>query len=430
MRREIGKPHMHHPQHDTARRLTDHLFRKESGRMISVLVGMYGAHRLQLAEDVVQEALVRALKTWPYRGIPENPEAWLLRTAKNLAIDQLRRETNFQRKQDEIVATREQDTVERAPSESGVQDDQLRLMFVCCHPILPPEVQSALALKVLCGFSPAEIAKAFLVSEAAIAKRLTRARQRLQKNDIPFEIPVEEDLNDRLNGVLEILYLLFNEGYKASYGDQVIRVELCNEAIRLGTLLAKHPAGDRPETHALLALMCLNAARLPARTAVNGELVRLEDQDRNLWDKRLVHTGLFHLSRSSQGSALSEYHLQAGISACHCTAPDDEKTDWNRIVSLYNQLLQLRPSPVIQLNRAVAISKAYGPDVALEELNASDAPGKLENYHLLHAVLGELNFKLEDRESAANHFRRALELAETRPERTHIAQRLEDCSER
>jgi len=407
--------------------LADHLFRHESGRLVAILTGQFGAHRLQLAEDCVQDALIRALKTWPFSGVPDNPAAWLMRTAKNLAMDQLRREQNFQRKQPDIVAQVEPMAADLVEDESGIHDDQLRLIFVCCHPALPPEAQTALALKTLCGFSPAEIARAFLISEAAVAKRLTRARQRLHAERIPFEIPSQPDLPQRLDSVLKILYLLFNEGYKASHGEEIVRAELCDEAIRLATLLCAHPSGNQPSTHALLALMLFTSARFPARTDPLGNLLRLAEQDRSLWEMARIRTGLLHLAHSAQGDELSEYHLQAGIAACHTLAPNDEETDWPRILTLYNQLAERHPSPVITLNRAVAISKVHGVPSAIESLSQSPDRDRLANHPLYHAVLGDLHEQNGNRDSAACHFRQALELAETKPERIHLSQRLEDC---
>lgn len=413
---------------EAAHRLADHLFRHESGKMVAILTGIYGARNLQLAEDVVQEALARALAAWPF-GIPDNPSAWLLRTAKNLAIDQLRREKNFLGKQPKIIAEMEsRSTGDVSPDgESEVADDLLRMIFVCCHPALPPEAQSALALKTLCGFSPSEIASAFLISEAAVSKRLVRARQRIRDERIPFEIPAAHDLPHRLDGVLKILYLLFNEGHKASHGDAIIRADLCHEAIRLAQLLAAHPAGDQPHTHALIAMMALTAARLPARSDSEGNLLRLEEQDRALWNRELIELGVRHLGKSSSGNQLSEYHLQAGIAACHSLAPDDPGTDWPRILSFYDHLLARNPSPVIALNRAVAFSKVHGPEAAIALLETPEIRDRLENYHLLHAVLGELEFKRQNPEAAANHLRRAIDLTENAPERALLAKRLEEC---
>lgn len=399
--------------------------------MISILTGILGTHRLQLVEDAVQEALVRAMKTWPYHGTPDNPTAWLVRTARNLALDHIRREAAFREKQPHIIADVEQRLASggNVPVDDNFPDDHLRLMFVCCHSALPEEAQAAIALKTLCGFSPAEIGRAFLITEAAAAKRLTRARQRLQAGRIPFSIPEGPELPERLGGVLKILYLLFNEGHKASQGDEVIRADLCAEAIRLAALLASHPVGDRPESHALLALMLFTAARLPARVDAAGNLVRLEDQDRSRWDRAFIERAVRHLGRSATGGELSEYHLQAGIAACHTLAADDAATDWPRIVSLYDQLMAGHASPVVALNRAVALAKVHGPAVGLDAIGEIADRDRLESSHLLHAVLGELEMKRERLDAAAEHFRRALELAETKPERALIADRLETCLE-
>src|SRR5437899_1856161 len=293
--------------------LTEHLIRHESGKLVSVLTGLFGIERLQMAEDVVQEALVRALQTWPYYGIPQKPAAWLTQTAKNLALDLLRREKNFHEKQAAIITHIEQrssDGEDDAPLLEGeIKDDRLRLMFACCHPAVPQESQAALALKTLCGFSHREIATAFLTSEGAIEKRLVRARQRIRELDLRFEIPSGEELAGRLESVLQTLYLLFNEGYKASSGDSLIREELCQEAIRLASLLAEQPAGNEPHTHALLALMLLNAARFSSRTDPDGNLLRLKEQDRSVWNKGLIARGLFHLSQSAVGAEVTAYHL-------------------------------------------------------------------------------------------------------------------------
>ncbi len=413
-------------------RLADHLFRHEAGKMVSVLTGIFGFSRLQWAEDIVQEALVRALQTWPYYGIPKNPAAWLMQTAKNLALDLIRREKRFGDKQPEIIATLEGNPLaDDAPMfDDEIKDDRLRLIFACCHPLLPREAQTALALKTLCGFSPAEIAQAFLATEAAIAKRLTRARQRIQELGIPFEIPSGEELAARLDVVLQVLYLLFNEGYKASSGENVVREELCAEAIRLATLLAEHPAGDRPATHALLALMLLNGARLPARVDGDGNLLRLEEQNRSLWSRAMIERGVLHLGQSAAGDELGEYHLEAAIAACHCMAPDYESTDWPRILSLYDRLAEIDASPIVALNRAVAVAKVHGPAKGIESVEAILNTRQLDSYHLFHAVLGEFEAQLEHFQAAAHHLRTALSLAVVTPERVFLAKRLRDCEQR
>ncbi|MDB6139634.1 MAG: putative polymerase, sigma-24 subunit, subfamily [Verrucomicrobiaceae bacterium] len=419
------------PAGDIAR-MTDHLFRHEAGKLVSVLTGIFGIERLQMAEDVVQEALARALQTWPFHGIPEKPAAWLMQTARNQALDLIRREKLFREKQDAITAAiegRMADVREGAAPmfEDEIKDDNLRLMFACCHPLIPQEAQTALALKTLCGFSPAEIAKAFLTSEAAIAKRLTRARQRIQEQGIPFEIPAGAELAVRLDGVLQIIYLLFNEGYKASGGENLVRADLCLEAIRLAGLLAGHPSTDLPHTHALMALMLLDAARLPARTDGEGNMLRLQDQDRKLWDYHMITRGVMHLNQSAVGEELSAYHLQAGIAACHCMAPDYESTDWRRILSLYDRLAEVNGSPVVGLNRAVAMAKVDGPEKGLEAVEAIEGRGGLESYYLLHAVLGEFQMQLRRFPLAAQHWQRAIELAALPSEQAFLRQRLKEC---
>lgn len=413
--------------------LTDHLFRHEAAKLVAVLTGIFGIERLQLAEDVVQEAMVRALQTWPYYGVPKNPAAWLTQAAKNLALDTLRREKTFQDKQPQIIALIEQRAGGNPESaspkfEEEIQDDRLRMMFVCCHPLIAREDQVALALKTLCGFSPAEIAKAFLTTEAAVAKRLTRAKQRIREAQIRFEIPEGGELARRLDAVLQSLYLLFNEGYKASGGDALVREDLCREAIRLATLLGEHPAGNRPKTHALLALMWLNAARLPSRVDAEGNLLRLQEQDRSRWDQSAIARGLFHIAHSAEGDELSEYHLQAGIAAVHCAAPEYAATDWARILELYDRLVEFDDSPVIALNRAVALAEVRGAQSGIEAVNAIRNLQSLESYYLLHAVLGEFELRMNHPRAAAGHFRKALQLAEIKTEQTFLAKRIAACA--
>jgi RNA polymerase sigma factor (sigma-70 family) len=415
-------------------RLTDHLFRHEAGKLVSVLTGIFGINRLQLAEDVVQESLIRALRTWPYTGVPKNPAAWLTQTAKNLALDVIRRERLFHDKEPQIIAYLEQWPSESAAGESPmfeneIRDGRLRLMFTCCHPALSPEDEAALALKILCGFSPAEIGKAFLTTEAAIAKRLTRAKQKIREERIPFAIPARDELSRRLDGVLQTLYLLFNEGYKASSGDHLIREELCREAIRLASLLAEHPAGNQPRTHALIALMLLNAARLPARTDPEGNILRLREQDRSTWNQVMIARGMQHLSMSAAGDELTPYHLQAGIAACHCAASDYPSTDWRKILSLYDQLLQLDNSPVFALNRAVAVANVRGPQAGIEAVEKIRNGNQLKSYYLLYAVLGEFEEQLNHFPAAVDNFRKALDLTELASERSFLSQRLQETQQ-
>ena len=413
--------------------MVEHLFRREAGKMVAILTGIFGIEHLNLVEDVVQEALSRALQTWPYYGIPKNPTAWLMQTAKNLAVDLLRREHRFREKQPDIIASLEQLAANPVEGdsrllESEIADDHLRMMFVCCHPLIPTEAQVALALKTLCGFNVTEISRAFLTTEAATAKRLTRAKQKIREAQIPFEIPTGEELARRLDSVLQSLYLLFNEGYKASSGKKLVREELCHEAIRLTGLLAQHPTGNRPKTHALLALMLLNTARISTREDDEGNLLRLEEQERTQWDQAMIARGMFHLAQSAAGEEITEYHLQAGIAACHDAAKDYESTDWRQILSLYDRLVEFDDSPVIALNRAIAVAKVHGPQAGLETVGAIRDLDTLESYYLLYAVRGEFEMRLNHPEAAAEQFRKSLQLAETKSERMFLSKRLQSCA--
>jgi RNA polymerase sigma factor (sigma-70 family) len=408
----------------------EHLFREEAGKMVALLTGIFGIQHLTLAEDVVQEALARALQTWPYYGVPRNPSAWILRTARNLALDVLRRQKIFREKEPEIIRVFEREAAR--PDEAvftEIADDRLRLMFVCCHPAVPAEAQAALALNTLCGFGVAEIAHAFLVSEAALAKRLVRAKQKIRQAKIPFEIPAGPELAQRLEGVLQTVYLLFNEGYKASAGDKLIREDICLEAIRLGAMLAQHRAGNYPGTHALLALMLLNAARAPARVDEQGHLLLLKEQDRSRWDPAMIARGMYHFGRSAEGQALSRYHLQAAIAACHCSARDYSSTDWPKILLLYDRLRELDDSPVIALNRAVALAEVHGPAAGLAALEPIANRPELQKYYLFYAVRGELEAHSKNMAQAAAAYRKALELAQIKTERTFLERRLRACEE-
>ncbi len=414
---------------DSAGEAAGHLFRHEGAKVVATLTAHLGAHRLQLAEDVVQEALLRALQTWSYRGVPDNPGAWLTQVAKNLALNVLRREHRWNEKEDGIAA--EHARWLAAPLDDMTQetfaDDTLRLMFVCFHPELATEAQIALALRTLCGFSPAEIAAAFLTSEAAIAKRLVRARQRIRELALPFAVPDAAELSARLDGVLQTLYLLFNEGYKASVGDRLVREDLCHEAVRLATLVAQHPATMEPRAHALLALMLLNAARLAARTDDAGNLLRLHEQDRSTWNQSMIQRGIACLHHASQAGGLSVYHLEASIAATHCLAAETASTNWTRILHLYDQLFALTGSPVTAMNRAVAVARVHGPQAGLNALDEIRQRSVLEGNHLYHAMRGTFAAELGQTAAAATHFRQAEKLALLPVERDFIARRIEEC---
>jgi RNA polymerase sigma-70 factor (ECF subfamily) len=363
-----------------------------------------------------------------FYGVPQNPAAWIMRTSRNLALDVVRRQKTFRDKEPEIIRLAEDRSSEPYGAifaDQEIADDRLRLMFVCCHPVIPPEAQVALALKTLCGFNVSEIAHAFLTTEAAIAKRLTRARQKIAEAKIPFEIPTGGELARRLDAVLQSLYLLFNEGYKASAGNKLVREDICAEAIRLTELLAAHPAGNQPKTHALLSLMLLTSARTAARTDDAGNVLRLQDQDRSRWDAGMIARGMRQLGRSAAGNAISEYHLQAGIAACHCCAADYQSTDWHQILALYDQLTAFDDSPVVALNRAVAVAQVQGPRAGIHAVQAIKNRDSLESYYLYHAVLGEFEAQSDRPAPAAQHFRRAFELAQVPSEKTLLAKRLQ-----
>lgn len=427
---ETGVPH---PAPGEVSQVVEHLFRHETAKMVATLTRIFGLEHLTLAEDVVQEALARALQTWPFYGVPRNPSAWIMRASRNLALDVVRREKAFRNKEAEIIHLMQRDTPVADGGavfgEGEIADDRLRMMFVCCHPLLPAEAQVALALKTLCGFSPAEIAKAFLTTEAAIAKRLHRAKVKIREARISFEIPAGEELAKRLEGVLQSLYLLFNEGYKASSGEQLVREEVCREAIRLAGLLAEHPAGNQPKTHALRAVMLLNAARIPTRVDGAGNLLRLQEQDRSRWDQAMIAQGMYHFARSAAGEELTQYHLQAGIAACHCSARDYASTDWPQILSLYDRLVELDASPLVALNRAIVVAHLRGPRAGLQAIAAIRDLETLQTYYLLHAVLGEFESRLQHPDLAADHFRKSLKLAEIKLERQFLAKRLQACEE-
>lgn len=413
-------------------RLVDHLFRRESGRLVAILTRRFGAACLETIEDAVQDALLRAMQGWPFSGVPENPTAWLLQTAKRRLLDQIRRHAVWEQKQAELSLAIDAylPSSPSAPAlqfEDELRDSQLRMMFVCCQPGLPAEAQVALTLKTLCGFGEREIATAFLVSESAVTKRLVRARQFLREQLISVDMPPVAEQAARVAHVAQVLYLLFNEGYKASHGDSLLRADLCAEAIRLAELLAAHAIGDRPEIHALLALMHLNAARLPARLNEAGDLQQLTEQDRTLWNQEAMAHGLRHLSQATAGKTISRYHLEAGIVACHVLAPDNTACDWPQILSLYDQLLELHPSPMIALNRAVAVARVASPQAGLDALETMEGRETIDNHHLLHAVTAQLYYEAGNRAQAAVSYRRALDLAPLPVERSFLAQRLARC---
>jgi RNA polymerase sigma-70 factor (ECF subfamily) len=390
--------------------------------MVAALVRIFGVANLALAEDVVQDAFCRALQVWKVRGLPENPSAWLMTTAKNRALDVLRRERTaktFAPELGRLVETK----VEEAFLSHTIRDEQLRMMFSCCHPRLPEEAQLALVLNILCGFGASEIASALLKGRASIEKRIARGKKVLAGSRKLFDLGNAEFVS-RLGTVRRALYLLFNEGYHGASTEAAVRVELCDEAIRLATLLREHPPAATPTTNALAALMYLHRARLPARIDPAGDLSALADQDRSRWDARLMAEGLALLERSAEGEELAAYHVEAAIAALHASAPSLAETDWGRIVSLYDRLMAIEPSPVVALNRAIAIGERDGAERGLEELRSIADRGRLSRYPFYPAALGELELRLRHREAAREHFRVALELARNEAERRFLEKRL------
>jgi RNA polymerase sigma factor (sigma-70 family) len=406
-------------------RAIDAVWRIESARLIAGLTRIVGD--VSVAEDLAQDALVAALEQWPQAGIPGNPGAWLMTTAKRRGIDELRRRIVLERKQEligrELEILAQLDRPDLAAGVDEVPDDVLRLIFMTCHPVLPRPARVALTLRLLGGLSTPEIARAFLVSEATIAQRIVRAKRTLTEAHVPFAMPDRDELDGRLSPVLEVIYLVFNEGYAATSGERWTRPALCRDALRLGRILAAIMPRE-PEVHGLLALLELQASRLRARTGPDGRPVLLADQDRGRWDHLLVQRGLTALRHAEQLSgALGPYTLQAAIAACHARAPSIHETDWPRIAALYDALSALTGSPVVELNRAVAVAMAYGPQAGLEILDSLDAEPSLRRYHLLPSVRGDLLARLGREAEARSQFRRAAELCDNEPERELLLSR-------
>ncbi|MEO6598556.1 MAG: sigma-70 family RNA polymerase sigma factor, partial [Polyangiaceae bacterium] len=381
----------------------------ELGRLVSILSRRFGVHRLGLCEDAAQTALLQATQSWSSQ-LPDNPGSWLYRVAHNYVLDELRREKRDQRYLAEV---------DTQYTQQEVNDDVLRLLFVCADPAIPPESQLVLALKTLCGFSIEEIALRLFQSKDAVNKRLQRARERLREHAV---LQSPDPL--RVAGVLHMQYLLFNEGYSSAQPDKVIRRELCDEALRLALLLREDPAGALPETDALIALLCFHMARFDARVDGQGGLLLLEEQDRELWDRELIQRGLDHLTRSARSDRVSRYHAEAGVAAEHCLAPSYAETNWQQIVGLYDVLERLAPSPLNVLNRAIALAEWKGADAGLAELEAFEAPAWLLDYYLWDATLGELHRRRGDRERALLHTERALRAAPTNPEKNLLERRI------
>jgi RNA polymerase sigma-70 factor (ECF subfamily) len=414
-----------------AHRAIDAVWRIESARVIAGLARI--VRDVGLAEELAQDALVAALEQWPQSGLPHNPGAWLMAIGKRRAIDHLRRNQRFERKLEELGRELEVEGEQPASKvdaalDDEIEDDLLRLVFTACHPVLSTEASVALTLRVLGGLTTEEIARAFLVAESTVAQRIVRAKRTLAAAHVPFEVPQGPELADRLSSVLEVIYLVFNEGYAATAGDDWMRPALCEEALRLGRILAELMPKE-PEVHGLVALMEIQASRSAARTGPSGAPVLLLDQDRGRWDQLLIRRGLVALERAEAlGGALGPYALQAAIAACHARARTREETDWARIAALYEALAQLAPSPVVELNRAVALAMAFGPATGLELVDALTPEPSLKGYHLLPSVRGDLLAKLGRFDEAHEEFQRAASLTRNERERTLLLERAAACA--
>ena len=410
-------------------RTIDAIWRIESPKLIAGLARI--VRDVGIAEELAQDAIVAALEQWPKSGVPDNPGAWLMATAKRRAIDRLRRNTVLQRKHEELgrdlEVRRHVEPELDAAIDDDVGDDMLRLMFVSCHPVLSKEARVALTLRLLGGLKTEEIARAFLVPEATVAQRIVRAKRTLSEAHIPFEIPSAQERAARLASVLEVIYLIFNEGYSASSGDDWLRPALCEDALRLGRVLAELAADDS-EVHGLIALMEIQASRFRARTSPTGKPILLHDQDRARWNQLLIRRGLAALDRAEKlGAALGPYALQAEIAACHARARTFDETDWPRIAALYDALAQIAPSPVVELNRAIAVSRAFGPNAGLEIVDALRSEPSLRDYHLLPSVRGDLLVKLGRLADARAEFARAATLTRNERERELLLERAAAC---
>jgi RNA polymerase sigma-70 factor (ECF subfamily) len=404
------------------RELLDSFYRADSGRILATLIRLLGD--FDLAEEAMHEAFATALSLWPESGVPGNPRPWLISTARFKAIDSLRRRARFDASQGELVRYLEAQwsSAERSNEEDRLEDDRLRLIFTCCHPSLPPEARVALTLREVCGLTTEELAKAFLTTPRTLAQRIVRAKTKIRDTPIRYEVPTPQELPERLGAVLQVIYLVFNEGYSAAAGAEVTRAELTGEAIRLGRLLTE--LRPEPEVIGLLSLMLLQESRHAARASPTGELILLENQDRSLWRREQIAEGVELLEKSLKSRRFGSYTLQAAIAAVHAQAESVAATDWRQIVALYDQLLQVQPSPVVQLNRAVAIAMRDGPEVGLAHIDAVLEHGELANYYLAHSARAEMYRRLGRTAEARSSYEKALALTQQEPERQFLQQRI------
>ena len=391
--------------------LVDHLFRHNSGQMVSVLTRIFGFENIDLVEDAIQESLIKALKQWQFKSIPQNPSAWMIQVAKNYILDQFRRNKKIDSNGDETLKNLEISANENIENKfryaKELNEDLLCMMFATCHPMLKPDSQIALTLKTIGGFSVSEIAKAFLSKKEATAKMITRAKNTLLKNNIKLNIPPPNHLQTRLDAVLKVLYLMFNEGYSTSHGDKLIREDLCFEAIRLAQVLSDHPITASPKTQALLALFFFQAARLKTRHNESNDFLPLAKQERELWDKKLINVGLYHFKQSAKGNVISSYHLEAEIASCYISADNYNSTDWKHILNCYDKLLQIKFSPVVALNRIIVLSKILGAKTALKELENFKKREDLKDYFPLYVATAQLQFENDMKKDAIDSYKKA-----------------------
>ena len=401
----------------------DRIYREEFGRILATLIRLLGD--FDLAEDAVQEAFAVALERWPSDGIPREPRAWIIGTARHKAIDRIRRDSSFSQKREELLRHLVGDGMDdtNSPEDNAVPDERLRLIFTCCHPALAAEAQIALSLRTLCGLTTDEIARAFLVPSPTMAQRIVRAKRKIRAARIPYEVPPDEALGERLEAVMAVIYLVFNEGYSVSCGETLVRGDLCAEAIRLGRIVCEL-LPQNAEGRGLLALMLLHDARRPARLDNGGDLVLLEDQDRSLWNREQIREGLELVESALRPGPAGPYAIEAAIAGVHARAGNPADTDWHDIGALYAYLMRLRPSPVVELNHAVAVAMADGPERGLQLIDSLHARGELEDYHLLWAARADLLRRLERWAEAAAAYRSALALTRTEPERRFLTRRL------
>ncbi len=414
---------------EDVRPLVDHLFRREAARITAVLTRIFGSHNLELVEDVVQDTLLKALEHWKFHGIPANPTAWLFTAARNKALDVVRRERHQREfeasvspllKSEYSVGT----TLQKLVTPDGIEDEQLRMMFVCCHPSLPEESQVAMVLKTLCGFTTLEIARAFLTNEETITKRLYRGREQFREEKIAFALPPPHELKQRLQNVLTVVYLIFNEGYHATHQGSLVREDLLEEALRLGKMLVDSETTRHTDAFALLALMCFHAARAHGRIDAAGRMLTLKEQDRAKWNRELIEQGNTYIHQASIGDHLSFYHVEAAIAYEHVTAASFAATNWSRILQLYEWLYQIKPDAVVALNRAIARAEAEGPAAALTELLDIESNGQLQNYYLLYASLGEIHARMGNNQMAMQYLMKALPLTKTVAEQDLLSRKI------